>query len=77
LQIEEQFQEGIMRALWEKLNHQRWAKSGDEDREYVLQAFEGDVEMPDQSDEEEDEETSGETEGTRILKRVNTASTRS
>jgi len=43
-----------MRALWERLNQQRWIKSTDDDREYVLQAFQGDVEMPDQSDDEED-----------------------
>jgi len=53
---EEQFQEGVMRALWERLNHQRWTKSNNEDREYVLQAFQGDVEMPDQPDEDEDDE---------------------
>ena len=45
-----------MRALWERLNHQRWTKSNNEDREYVLQAFQGDVEMPDQPDEDEDDE---------------------
>lgn len=44
-----------MRALWERLNQQRWAKNNDNDREYVLQAFQ-DVEMPDQSDEEEDDQ---------------------
>jgi hypothetical protein len=46
-----------MRALWERLNQQRWLKSKDDEREYVLQAFQGDVEMPDQSDDEEDEDT--------------------
>jgi hypothetical protein len=46
-----------MRALWERLNQQRWIKSKDDEREYVLQAFQGDVEMPDQSDDEEDEHT--------------------
>jgi hypothetical protein len=44
-----------MRALWERLNQQRWIKSKDDEREYVLQAFQGDVEMPDQSDDEEEE----------------------
>jgi len=43
-----------MRALWERLNHQRWIKSNENEREYVLEAFQGDVEMPDQSDEEDD-----------------------
>ena len=46
-----------MRALWERLNHQRWSKSNDDEREYVLQAFQGDVEMPDVSDEESEDET--------------------
>ena len=45
-----------MRALWERLNQQRWKKSADDEREYVLQAFQGDVEMPDVSDDEEEEE---------------------
>jgi len=44
-----------MRALWERLNQQRWKKSNNDEREYVLQAFQGDVEMRDQSDDEEDE----------------------
>ena len=42
-----------MRALWERLNEQRWIKSNNE---YVLQAFQGDVEMPDQSDDDDEEE---------------------
>lgn len=44
-----------MRALWERLNQQRWIKTTDDDREYVLQAFQGDVEMPDQSDDEDED----------------------
>jgi len=44
-----------MRALWERLNQQRWIKSTEDDREYVLQAFQGDVEMPDQSDDEDED----------------------
>jgi hypothetical protein len=56
IETEEKFQEGIMRALWERLNQQRWIKSKDDEREYVLQAFQGDVEMPDQSDDEDDQE---------------------
>jgi hypothetical protein len=59
---EEKFQEGVMRALWERLNHQRWMKSNQDEREYVLQAFQGDVEMPDESDgesEQDDTDTKG------------------
>jgi hypothetical protein len=51
-----------MRALWERLNHQRWMKSNQDEREYVLQAFQGDVEMPDESDnesEQDDTDTKG------------------
>jgi hypothetical protein len=44
-----------MRALWERLNQQRWKKSNKDEREYVLQAFQ-DVEMLDQSDDDEDED---------------------
>jgi VID27 PH-like domain len=58
--IEEKFQEGAMRALWERLNHQRWKKSNEDEREYVLQAFQGDVEMPDVSDDESEPEEIGE-----------------
>jgi hypothetical protein len=54
--MEENFQEGIMRALWERLNHQRWMKSNQDEREYVLQAFQGDVEMPDESDDESEQD---------------------
>ena len=53
-----------MRALWERLNRQRWTKSDNDEREYVLQAFEGDVEMPDQSDDEDDEDDQEDTKGT-------------
>jgi len=52
----EKFQEGVMRALWERLNQQRWIKSKEEDREYVIEAFQGDVEMPDQSDDDDEED---------------------
>lgn len=54
-----------MRALWERLNQQRWMKSKDDEREYVLQAFQGDVEMPDQSDDEDEDEDEDLQKGTR------------
>ncbi|KAH0558734.1 hypothetical protein GP486_004624 [Trichoglossum hirsutum] len=38
-QTEEKFQEGLMQALWEQLNEMKWAKTKDDDREYVLEAF--------------------------------------
>ena len=48
-----------MRALWEHLNQQRWLKTKDDEREYVLQAFQGDVEMSDQSEDEEEQDLQG------------------
>jgi predicted Fe-S protein YdhL (DUF1289 family) len=66
---EETFQEGVMRALWERLNQQKWMRSKDDEREYVLQAFQGDVEMPDQSEDEDDAED-GQDQGTGRLNSV-------
>ena len=52
-----------MRALWERLNRQRWIKSSEDDREYVLQAFQGDIDMPDEEDEEDEEDIRDDTNG--------------
>lgn len=49
------FQEGLMQALWEQLNEMKWNKTKDEDREYVLEAFQ-DLTMEDVPEEEEEEE---------------------
>ncbi|KZF21830.1 vacuolar import and degradation protein 27 [Xylona heveae TC161] len=58
-ETEERFQEGLLRALWEKLNETRWIKAKDDDREYVLEAFQ-DLTMEDapaaEAEEEEHEE---------------------
>ena len=51
----EEFQEGVMKALWEQLNETKWMKNKDEEREYVLNAFQ-DLTMEDQPAEEEEEE---------------------
>ena len=51
----ERFQEGLMRALWEQLNEMKWAKVKDQEREYVLEAF-NDLTMDDAQQEEEEEE---------------------
>ncbi|KAF2743921.1 vacuolar import and degradation protein [Sporormia fimetaria CBS 119925] len=51
----EDFQQGVMQALWEHLNKMKWQKAKDTDREYVLEAFQ-DLTMEDAPDEEEDEE---------------------
>ncbi|PWW80561.1 VID27-domain-containing protein [Tuber magnatum] len=52
---EEKFQEGLMRALWEQLNEQKWIKAKDQEREYVLEAFQ-DIAMEDAPEEEEEDE---------------------
>ncbi len=63
----ERFQEGLMRALWESLNQMKWTKAKDDDREYVLEAFQ-DLTMEDapdylhDEDEHEGEEGEGATE---------------
>ncbi|CAA20062.2 WD repeat protein, Vid27 family, conserved in fungi and plants [Schizosaccharomyces pombe] len=48
----EQFQELLMRALWESLNQQRWLKIDDEQRDYVMETFHEDEELEDSEDEE-------------------------
>ncbi|KAH0609394.1 uncharacterized protein H6S33_012880 [Morchella sextelata] len=55
METEERFQEGLMRALWEQLNEQKWTKAKGQDREYVLEAFQ-DTTMEDALDIEEEEE---------------------
>ena len=35
----EQFQEGLMQALWEQLNEMKWNKVKDQERDYVIEAF--------------------------------------
>jgi hypothetical protein len=52
---EERFQEGLMQALWEQLNEMKWEKVKENDREYVLDAFQ-DLTMEDADDKPEDEE---------------------
>ena len=49
------FQEGLMQALWEQLNEIKWNKTKEDDREYVLEAFQ-DMTMEDAYPEEEEEE---------------------
>lgn len=56
----ERFQEGLMQALWEQLNEMKWNKVKDQERDYVIEAF-NDLTMDDNSQgeagkEEEDEE---------------------
>ncbi|KAI0475386.1 VID27 cytoplasmic protein [Xylariaceae sp. FL0804] len=51
----ERFQEGLMRALWEQLNEVKWTKVKEQERQYVLDAFE-DLKMDDAPTDEEDPE---------------------
>jgi hypothetical protein len=64
----ENFQQGLMQALWEHQNRVKWAKLKDNDREYVLDAF-NDLTMEDADaagqEEEEEEEEDSEDEGRR------------
>ena len=53
-ETEEKFQEGLMQALWEQLNEVKWSKAKDDDRQYVLDAFQ-DLTMEDALQEEEEE----------------------
>ncbi|KAI9707232.1 MAG: hypothetical protein M1836_000192 [Candelina mexicana] len=54
-ETEERFQEGLMQALWEQLNETKWRKTKDDEREYVLEAFQ-DLTMDDAAPNEEHEE---------------------
>ena len=51
----ERFQDGLMRALWEQANEMKWAKVKEQEKEYVLEAF-NDLTMDDAPPEEEEEE---------------------
>lgn len=66
-ETEERFQEGLMRALWEQLNETKWKKTTDDDRQYVLDAFQ-DLTMedaPNEGAEEEEEVEDVEDDGQR------------
>lgn len=58
-ETEEKFQQGLLQALWEQLNEVKWTKVKDNDKDYVLDAFQ-DLTMEDaeeaEKEEEEDEE---------------------
>ncbi|KAK6332698.1 hypothetical protein TWF696_002727 [Orbilia brochopaga] len=45
------FQEGLMRALWEHLNQTSWLKAKEDDRDYIVEAFQ-DITMTDVSDDD-------------------------
>lgn len=61
-ETEEKFQEGLMQALWEQLNEMKWVKVKEDDRDYVLDAFQ-DLTMEDPQNEEQAEaETEAEEE---------------
>ncbi|KAF1985719.1 vacuolar import and degradation protein [Aulographum hederae CBS 113979] len=56
----QRFQEGLMQALWEHLNETKWGKSKEQDRDYVLDAFNDltleDAEAAEKEEEEEEED---------------------
>lgn len=64
---EEEFQQGLMQALWEHLNQAKWQKTKDTDRDYVLDAFndlvledaEGDQEEQEEEEDEDEDEDAG------------------
>jgi predicted Fe-S protein YdhL (DUF1289 family) len=67
-----------MRALWEMLNETKWVKAKDDDRQYVLDAFQEDAEMKDadaehepEEEEEEDQEENIHGESFLTLKQTN------
>ncbi|KAM5453204.1 Vacuolar import and degradation protein 27 [Microsporum audouinii] len=49
--VEERFQEGLMQALWERLNEIKWSKTKENDRDYVLEAF-NDLSVEDKKEED-------------------------
>ncbi|KAK7626208.1 vacuolar import and degradation protein [Phyllosticta citricarpa] len=58
-ETEERFQQGLMQALWEHLNQVKWSKAKDDERDYVLEAFQDltvDDEKAGEEEEEEEEE---------------------
>ncbi|PYH41956.1 VID27-domain-containing protein [Aspergillus saccharolyticus JOP 1030-1] len=66
-ETEERFQEGLMQALWEQLNEMKWAKVKENEKEYVLDAFQ-DLTMEDTEEQEaeaevEEEESEEEDQG--------------
>lgn len=58
--ILEKFQEGLMQALWEHLHQMKWVKQKEDERDYVLNAFNDlvleDIDAKDQQQEEVEEE---------------------
>lgn len=53
-EMEERFQQGLMQALWEQLNETKWRKAKEDDRQYVLDAFQ-DLALEDTTNEGEEE----------------------
>lgn len=61
-ETEEKFQEALMQALWEHLNHTKWHKAvQDADRDYVLDSF-NDLVLEDEKDDEREREAAEEDE---------------
>lgn len=60
-EVEEEFQQGLMQALWEHLNQTKWLKAKETDRDYVLDAF-NDLVLEDKREAEAREEDEQEEE---------------
>jgi hypothetical protein len=60
----ENFQQGLMQALWEHNNQVKWAKLKDDDQDYILEAFKDlAMEDADPNEPEEEEESEDDDEG--------------
>lgn len=55
IEVEEKFQEGFMIALWEMLNQQKWIKIKDDEKDYIIDAFQQDIKMKDIEDDNSEE----------------------
>jgi hypothetical protein len=59
----ENFQDGLMQALWEHLNEQKWIKAKEDERDYVTSAFQDltmeDAPLAEEEEEGEEEEADG------------------
>lgn len=68
--VEERFQEGFMQALWEHLHQMKWVKAKEDERDYVLDAFndlvlEDDAAQQQREEAEEEEESDVESDDAR------------
>ncbi|KAA8917627.1 hypothetical protein TRICI_000228 [Trichomonascus ciferrii] len=60
-EILEEFQQGLMQALWESANKQKWVKAPSDEREYLIDSF-NQMDISEDADQQEDEEEEEEEE---------------